>query len=264
MEKLAMDDMKAIELEIMDEIDRVCRENGINYMLGYGSCLGAVRHGGFIPWDDDMDVVMLRGDYERFAAVFEDAKEIERFKLVSYRDKSAPCAFFKVTDVTTWVEERYSDAKYGSGVWVDIFPLDEISLARGGSQFKCCRMNGNLRYLAVTDTSTGSTGLIKFGKKLICPILKKIGPYGYARKMDECARSAEGSGSGRVTDFIGETDPRKVYDAAVFEPLEWDFEGHKFFIPKGYDEMLTIMYGDWRTPLPEADREAHTLSAYRL
>lgn len=217
-----MDDMKAIELEIMDEIDRVCRENGINYTLGYGSCLGAVRHGGFIPWDDDMDVVMPRGDYEKFFAVFEGAKAVERFRLVSYRDESAPCAFFKVTDTSTWVEERYSDAQYGSGVWVDIFPLDEISLA-GGSQFEQSRKLGNLRYLAVTDTSTGSSGFIKLAKKLVCPILKKIGPYGFARKMDECARSAEGSGSGKVADFIGEPDPRKVYDAKVYDPIEWEF-----------------------------------------
>ena len=63
MEKISVDEMKLIELEIMDEIDRVCRERRITYFLGYGSCLGAVRHGGFIPWDDDMDVVMMREDY---------------------------------------------------------------------------------------------------------------------------------------------------------------------------------------------------------
>ena len=60
MERLTIDDMKEIQLELMDELDRVCREQGITYFLAYGSLLGAVRHGGFIPWDDDMDVVMLR------------------------------------------------------------------------------------------------------------------------------------------------------------------------------------------------------------
>ena len=62
MERLTIDDMKAIQLELMDELDRVCREQDIRYFLGYGSLLGAVRHGGFIPWDDDMDVVMLRSE----------------------------------------------------------------------------------------------------------------------------------------------------------------------------------------------------------
>mgnify|MGYP000811964522 CR=1 FL=1 len=59
MEPLTVDDVKLIELEIMDEIDRVCNEHGVQYFLGYGTLLGAVRHGGFIPWDDDMDIVCL-------------------------------------------------------------------------------------------------------------------------------------------------------------------------------------------------------------
>ena len=63
MERLTIDDMKEIQLELMDELDRVCREQGITYFLAYGSLLGAVRHGGFIPWDDDIDVGMLRPDY---------------------------------------------------------------------------------------------------------------------------------------------------------------------------------------------------------
>ena len=64
MERLTIEDMKSIELEIMDEIDRVCVAHGVQYYLGYGSLLGAVRHGGFIPWDDDMDIVMMRDQYE--------------------------------------------------------------------------------------------------------------------------------------------------------------------------------------------------------
>ena len=68
MERLSVDDMKAIELDIMDEIDRVCAAHGVEYFLGYGTLLGAVRHGGFIPWDDDMDIVMMRDQYELLMA----------------------------------------------------------------------------------------------------------------------------------------------------------------------------------------------------
>ena len=78
MERLTIDDMKEIQLELMDELDRVCREQGITYFLAYGSLLGAVRHGGFIPWDDDMDVVMLRADYERLIAGFDEWKSSDR------------------------------------------------------------------------------------------------------------------------------------------------------------------------------------------
>ncbi|MCB5604020.1 LicD family protein, partial [Bifidobacterium breve] len=101
MERLTIDDMKEIQLELMDELDRVCREQGITYFLAYGSLLGAVRHGGFIPWDDDMDVVMLRADYERLIAGFDEWKSSDRFSLVWYRDGKSIYSFVKLVDTTT-------------------------------------------------------------------------------------------------------------------------------------------------------------------
>ena len=102
------------------------------------------------PWDDDMDVVMMREDYERFLAVFNEVTGAEHMRAVSYRDKSAPCVFAKVVDVTTKVEERYSEARYGSGVWVDVFPLDAVPAENADKLFKGCAKYGALRYLTVT------------------------------------------------------------------------------------------------------------------
>ncbi|WP_297150634.1 LicD family protein, partial [uncultured Ellagibacter sp.] len=101
MERLSVDDMKAIELDIMDEIDRVCAAHGVEYFLGYGTLLGAVRHGGFIPWDDDMDIIMMRDQYELLMDHFNEWRTSERFKLVSYRDKSSIYQFAKIVDTTT-------------------------------------------------------------------------------------------------------------------------------------------------------------------
>lgn len=264
MKRLTNLDMKQIELEIMDEIDRVCRENGIKYVLGYGSCLGAVRHGGFIPWDDDLDVVMLREEYEKFVSAFEESKTVDRFSLVSYRDGTAPCAYSKVIDATTCVEEYYLDGGYRSGVWVDLFPFDEVPSSGGRFLAFRCRLYGNLRYLAATDASNGSNSLIRLAKRVICPFLKKMGPYGFAHKLDECASGASGSKSGKVADYIADANFKKVYREELLEPIEGEFEGHNFFIPRGYEEVLTIMYGDWKTPLPEVKRESHIRYAYRL
>lgn len=265
MERISLDEMKSIELEIIDEIDRVCRERGIVYFLGYGSCLGAMRHGGFIPWDDDMDVVMMRDDYERFLEIFNKASSSERMRVVSYRDESAPCAFAKVVDTATRVEERYSEARYGSGVWVDVFPLDAAPAEGSGKLFKSCAKYGALRYLTVTNVETGSSGFIKFAKKLICPVMKKKGPYGYARKVDELARDANiPRDESVVADLVAEANPDKVFKREWFVPLECNFEGHRFFIPEHYDEYLTVLYGDWRVPPSEDNREMHTCIAYRL
>lgn len=264
LEKLSLEEMRQIELDIARDIDRVCRENDIEYVLGYGSCLGAIRHGGFIPWDDDMDIVMLRPDYERFLTVFNECRSDDRFRLVSYRDKSAPCAFAKVVDQTTWVEERYSEACYGSGVWVDIFPLDEVPGDRADRLFLKCSIYSALRYLAVTDTSTGASSAVKLAKKIVCPIVKKFGPYRFAKKLDECAMSCAGSRAAQVADLVSEASSRCLFDRAMFEPAECSFSGNTLFVPRSYETVLEKWYGDWRTLPPESEREPHTANAYRL
>ena len=99
--RLTLDDMKRIELDIMIEIDRVCRENGISYVLMYGTLLGAHRHGGFIPWDDDIDICMYRDDYERFLEVFPQTQDSGKFDVVNYRNGKGIYPFTKVVDTTT-------------------------------------------------------------------------------------------------------------------------------------------------------------------
>ena len=124
MEPLTVDDVKLIELEIMDEIDRVCNEHGVQYFLGYGTLLGAVRHGGFIPWDDDMDIVMMRDQYELLMSHFNEWRTTDRFKLVSYRDGSSIYQFAKIVDTTTVFYEKFVGKDAATGVWVDVIPLE--------------------------------------------------------------------------------------------------------------------------------------------
>ncbi|MEG2626285.1 MAG: LicD family protein, partial [Christensenella sp.] len=131
MKKLSIDEMKQIELELMSELDRVCRENNLSYVLAYGSCLGAVRHKGFIPWDDDMDVAMPRADYERLIDSFDQLKSKPHYELVSYRNNKAIYPFVKLIDTTTHVLENFADKRFSTGVWVDIFPLDKVDPSDG-------------------------------------------------------------------------------------------------------------------------------------
>ena len=126
MERLTIDDMKEIQLELMDELDRVCREQGITYFLAYGSLLGAVRHGGFIPWDDDMDVVMLRADYERLIAGFDEWKSSDRFSLgvVSGRKVHLPpSSSWSIPPRACW---RISSTRNVHGRGSIYFPLEDL------------------------------------------------------------------------------------------------------------------------------------------
>lgn len=193
MERLTIDDMKEIQLELMDELDRVCREQGITYFLAYGSLLGAVRHGGFIPWDDDMDVVMLRADYERLIAGFDEWKSSDRFSLAWYRDGKSIYSFVKLVDTTTRVLENFVDKKTSTGVWVDIFPLEDL---KPGDR-RPYRKNALLslvRGFIVADPSVGSSAFVKLVKRIVCPFARRLDALKYARAIDENARDANRGG----------------------------------------------------------------------
>lgn len=272
MRELTVDETRAIQVEITEEIDRICRKLGITYFLGYGSLLGALRHGGFIPWDDDMDIMMLRADYERFAASFASECKVGRFSLASWRDRTAPNAFLKVTDTSTWVEERYSEPQYGSGVWVDIFPLDRVG-AGCEAVFKRSRRLQSLRYLIVTNPSTGGSGAIRAAKRIVCPFAKMLDPFKQAGRIDDLARRCNdefdsgsgGSSEALLADIVSEPSTKRIYPERLFEQaVGAAFEGRRFFVPSGAEEVLDIMYGNWRELPPESEREMHTSKAYSL
>jgi len=119
--------IKSKELYILKEFDRVCRENGLKYSLIYGTLLGAVRHKGFIPWDDDVDVCMLREDYEKFRRIAQDKLPNELFYQSHCTDKEYFQLFDKIRlNGTVFAEKYYAKYHMHQGIYIDIFPCDKI------------------------------------------------------------------------------------------------------------------------------------------
>lgn len=267
MERIMIDDMKRIELDLLDEIDRVCRAHGITYFIAYGTLLGAVRHGGFIPWDDDVDIAMLREDYELFMAGYAEWSGGDRFKLISYRDGESIFPFAKLTDTTTLVYENFIEKTRSNGVWVDIFPLDYVD--RSDKRvfkrvFDKRAFLGLVRNFIVTDPSTGSSGFVRLAKKIVCPFAKRLDPVKYARKIDELAQFWRERPSGEVACIAGTEERDIIYPLKAFEPVEMAFEDRTYLAPAGYEDFLSVRYGDWRKLPPEDQREIHTFEAYKL
>jgi len=129
--RIGNDEMKAIELDIMRELYRVCHEEGLKCIMAYGTLLGAIRHHGFIPWDDDIDLIMPREDYERLPEAFAKLSSKPYYKIIWYRDRSSIYPFIKVVDTRTEVIEHYVDERWcRTGVWVDVFPADGMAQAQ--------------------------------------------------------------------------------------------------------------------------------------
>lgn len=248
-------EVKAIQqysLRIMDIIHKFCEENDIQYFLAEGSLLGAVRHGGFIPWDDDMDICMLRPDYDRFIKLW-GKREIEQcvmFNRTTYKKYYLPFTKIILTEETGFRNnKKYFPEKY-QGPFVDIFPIDKCT---GEITQEDIYKLGDLR--RYRDYLLYKIGYIKnhTKRKRLRRGANSTTYKTLHRKIDEIARGYHNNTDGYVANFFSSyTIFNEHFKADWFKNAELvDFDGRKYYIPSGAKEILTVIYGDYMTPPPE-------------
>lgn len=268
MKKLSFRETQLGAYEILKFIDRVCREQGIQYFLMYGSLIGAIRDKGIIPWDDDIDVMMPRPDYDRFMDYCKkNQKIISPFKLFEKTlvpDYPHPIA--RMSDMRYYIVFE-NEKDYGIGLFVDIYPLDGVGndIGKARALVHASYRNASLCFL----TSRKKFGVDNTATKL--RLLAKIPAYIWARIMGNehyynkskklCLRYSYSESryvSGVAQPWREKKKENKnIYDKEWFEPIEAQFEDGIFYIPKNYDKILTMGYGDYMTPLPENQRHTH-------
>lgn len=269
MKELTFDEIKQKELELLIAFDDFCSKNNLKYILTGGTLIGAVRHKGFIPWDDDIDVEMPRPDYERF-------KEMTAFNPIAENIESCsafPCKtrinypFIKLVDMTTIVKEKAKPHQF-MGIFIDVFPLDGIA-DDVKTQAKVMRSFARKTrfFCACTEELLASGNVFKTIKRLIPKIfLTLYGTKRYAMKMDRIASRKPYETSDTVATImwgrggIKECKPKFHVENTTL----LDFEGHKFSASAFYDEDLTKMYGNYMELPPESERESHSFKAYAL
>ena len=263
MQEMTIDEIKQQELVLMDEIHRVCEEHGLRYLLSYGSLLGAVRHEGFIPWDDDIDLFMPREDYEVFMRHFDEWKSDETIKVESPVVGDSPFEFAKVYDSTSIIHQPHVRDRYSTGAWVDVFAYDACE-ERPGVRGALLVLLTTLRYLSTTNPKNkGINPAVTAIKRVFCPLFGLISPYALSRAIDRVAKARPPKDSGWVG-LLCTYDPhgRYRYRREWMETTAtYPFEGRRYVGPAAYDEILTKDYGDWREPHPTP---MHTIDAYRL
>lgn len=267
MKELTLQELKEIEFALLKKFQAFCEENNIKYYFSHGTLLGAIRYKHFIPWDDDVDLLIPRADYDRLISLYQDD---ERYRLFAFeKDPKFRYPFAKFCDMTTRKVENGYDNGVELGVDIDIFPLDawDDDLAKAKKE---------ARYIAKNMSRLGFTKLKKpdsrnpikrFVKGIVMAWCKMFGSAYYIRKI--LAASHKEGQTGK--NYVG-CKAWCVYGAKGIIPAEAfaetvyvEFEGEMFPAPKGYDTYLTCLYGDY---LPEPPKEKqkthHVFKAYRI
>ncbi len=258
-------DLQKVELEILLEVDRVCRKHSIKYFLVSGTLLGAIRHKGFIPWDDDIDICMPINDYRRFCKIAKNELKKDYFLQNSDTDFSDRW-FAKVRkNNTTCIEKGYEKSRVHQGVWIDIFPLIGVKNDKKWLNKITRKAGFGKKMLSKRFAASGKFKELSMEKKLL-----KFLPLGLVRMIARLIfKSIFKDCSGFEYSYYlwGDSKIRARFRRGLFDELcEVEFEGYMLPAPKEWDEYLTAVYGDYMTPPPPEKRNggSHTISTVDL
>lgn len=243
----------AIEIDLLIQLDRVCQKHHLKYFLSYGTLLGAIRHHGFIPWDDDIDINMPRGDYEILKTL---GSEFEEPYFLQYPgcDNEYYFSFAKLRNSnTSGISSAFRYDHFNQGIWIDIFPMDKCDMS--SVEDNAFAINGliaeNSAWMRLNNP------FLSDNEKRRLSSYKGRNPIDVFNEMEAISRQYENEDKDLITCamFYEENPKRMVYRESDVWDMEYiDFYGYKFPIPKKYDLILRTSYGDYMQFPPIEER----------
>ncbi len=270
--KIKSEEIQGLELDVLTKVLNFFEENNINYFTSGGTTLGAVRHHGFIPWDDDIDLYVPRKDYDKMMSV---SKEILIDGYISIKcpgDKNYIYPYAKACNEKTIIyEKNVSDKKYAIGIFIDIFPLDK----HYNNKFKNLLLILRTRwYRSLLETASNQINLSKKGsyKRLLKqilrtlqkPLTKKWTVEKTAAYIDNMGRKMEKKNTNYLGNLVMKGNNNLDYYPAEYfsDSIDGEFEGLKIKNPIGYKEYLTEMYGNYMQLPPKEQQIMHGFNAW--
>lgn len=264
--ELSIKEIKELQIEILDYIDKLCRDNTIHYSLAYGTLIGAVRHQGYIPWDDDLDIMMLREDYERFLKVFRESIHPD---YISVNYENAWFSWTKICNSRTRIEEDIDYHIKDYGVWVDIFPYDEIPKASSKESKRFRKrldlMKRMAQYRVLGYKHMRLRGPVSAAAFALAHTAMLPLPVSFWGTMwNRYVKKYAGQNTGYCAFPSIYPHENCVINKEVFdEYTELPFEGKKYMSVRDYDNYLTTIYGDYmQLPPPDQRISRHSYRAY--
>ena len=272
MKQLELKDIQKECLNILKDVHHFCETNGIRYSLAYGTLLGAIRHKGIIPWDDDIDIMMPRPDYERFCKTYKS----NLFKIAP--PKESYISFARVYDDRRTVFETITPwTPNPCGVNIDIFPLDAVSDNFADFSHIYKKLYRSLMILKRhRDTITSLRkallylSLPKQWKMIPKLIIKKLmysnySPANLIAEINTISQQHEWGSTSHIAQMVcadNGVDHSWFESSWMDKIILKDFETEQFYVTADYDKMLTLMFGDYNTPPPPSMQVVHTNGRY--
>ncbi|WP_010677042.1 LicD family protein [Bacillus timonensis] len=271
MNKIPISEQKKIMLDILKYIDKICRENNIEYSLCGGTLLGAIRHKGFIPWDDDIDIFLIRSEYERLLKILKTEK---RYLLISPETSGFFQVYLKLVDRRTvmTMDNPNEPVIPNLGVNIDIFPIDGVpSNVNDQEEFVSSirKLMYSMRMAMPRVYYNSDTSWKKNIKKIIyypkhMYLRSKATPEEMKRKLLKMMQTYSFNNSTHAGFILSTYGKKEILPKDVFTgQIDIEFEGEKFRAFKGYESYLIAIYGNYmKLPPIEKRVSQHYFTAY--
>ncbi|NLZ75911.1 MAG: LicD family protein [Erysipelotrichia bacterium] len=268
MKELTLDEIKEVLIELLEEFDEICRKEGLNYSLGGGSAIGAVRHKGFIPWDDDIDVAMLRKDYNKFIEYCKTHKTT--FKTCFHETNSNYYLMFgKVYNPNTkFIQDKVISADQ-VGIALDIFPIDYLAKDYDTS-LKLYKKSEFLRNLLLTKNwkkyykGKSDNKILEIGRWMFFALSRFLNGKKLIEKIEKIYINNKKENAEFAMCVCGVYEEKEIMSKKIYdEYMDIEFEGKNYMIFTKYDEYLRQMFGDYmKLPPKEKQKPHHEYPAY--